>query len=320
MEGADLLGPAEHLGGGPLHDDAAPAHHDHPVGLGGFFHIVGDGHHRDAHVPVQPVDGLHHLLPAPGVQHGGGLVQDDAVGAHGHHPGDGHPLLLPARQVVRGALAQLVDAGHLHGVVDAAAHLAGGHAQVLQGKGHVLFHHGGHDLVVGVLKDHAHLLADVVELGVVGGVHPLHRDGAGLGQQDGVEVLGQGGLAAPVGPQHRHKLAPPHPHAHPVQCVAGGVRVVPEAQVLCLQNRFLHVLSLFRWRARPKAGLRPIPNACCFTPRFPRWRWSRRAPPRRWRSPAGRSRRSWSGRPSGASGWCGGCTPSPPGTAPPCSC
>ena len=42
--------------------------------------------------------------------------------------------------------------------------------------------------------------------------------------------------------------------------------------------------------------------------------------PRRRRHPEGRPRRRWPGRSMGASGWWGGCPPSPPGTAPPCSC
>ena len=76
----------------------------------------------------------------------------------------------------------LVNARHLHGVVDAGADLGRGHAQVFQRKGHVLFHHGGHDLIVRVLEHHAHLLADVIQVRLVRGVHALHQNGAGLGQ------------------------------------------------------------------------------------------------------------------------------------------
>ena len=47
-------------------------------------------------LPVQLVNGGQHLLPADGVQHGGGLVQHDALRLHGDDAGDGDPLLLTA--------------------------------------------------------------------------------------------------------------------------------------------------------------------------------------------------------------------------------
>ena len=105
------------------------------------------------------------------------------------------------------ALAVLIDASHLHGVVHAAAHFLRWHAKVFQCKGNVFLHHGGNDLIVRVLEHHAHGLADIIELVVVCGVHALHVDLAALRQQDGVEVLCQRGLAAAVGTQHGHEFA-----------------------------------------------------------------------------------------------------------------
>ena len=180
---------------------------------------MGDGHHGDAHVLVQVVDGLHHLLAAAGVQHGGGFVQNQAVRPHGHHACNGHALFLAAGQVVGCALTVFVDAGHLHGVVHPAAHLLGRHTEVFQRKGNVFLHHGGHDLVVRVLEHHAHGLADVVNFVIVGGVHAFHIHLAAFRQQNGVEVLGQRGFAAAVGPQHRHELAALHLRGHAVQRV-----------------------------------------------------------------------------------------------------
>ena len=185
----------------------ALAHHQHTVCLRSFLHVVGDGHHGDAHVPVQVVDGLHHLLTAPGVQHGGGFVQNQAVRPHGNYACNGNALLLAAGKVVGCALAVLIDAGHLHGVVHAAAHLFRRHTEVFQCKGNVFLHHGGNDLVVRVLEHHTHGLADIIDLVIVCGVHALHVDLAALRQQDGVEVLCQSGLAAAVGTQHGHEFA-----------------------------------------------------------------------------------------------------------------
>ena len=134
-QGAHLFGLAEYLFWGAFHDHIALAHHQHAVGLSSFFHIVGDGHHRDAHVLVQMVNGLHHLLPAPGIKHGGGLVQDQAVGPHGDHARNGNALLLATGQVVGCTLPVLVDARHLHRFIHAAAHLLRRHAQIFQRKG-----------------------------------------------------------------------------------------------------------------------------------------------------------------------------------------
>jgi len=207
------------------------AHHQHTVGLCGFFHIVSDGHHRDAHVPVQVVDGLHHLLAAARVQHGGGFVQDQAVRAHGNHTGNGHALLLTAGKVVGCALAVFVDAGHLHGVVHPAAHLVLRHAEVFQRKGHVLFHHSRHDLVVRVLEHHAHSLADIVKLVLVCGIHALHIHLAALRQQNGVEVLGQRGFTTAVCTQHRHELPALYLRRYAVQRIDRLLGIVAELQI-----------------------------------------------------------------------------------------
>ena len=175
------LGLAEHLLGRALHDDAAPAHDQHAVCLGGLLHVVGDGNDRDARRP-QLADGFHDLRAAMGVQHGGGLVHNKAVGPHGDNARNRDALLLAAGQLVRRSLALFIDARQLHGLVDAGADLLGRYAEVLRRKGHVLLDDGRHDLVVGVLEHHADLLAHIVEMVLVAGVHALDQHGTGLGQ------------------------------------------------------------------------------------------------------------------------------------------
>ena len=63
---------------------------------------------------------------------------------------------------------------------------------------------------IGVLKDHPHLLADVEDPLVVAGVDPLDQDRPLGGEEDAVEVLGQGGFAAAVVPQNSQELAARH--------------------------------------------------------------------------------------------------------------
>ena len=114
------------------------------------------------------------------------------------------------------------------GVIDAAAHLFRWNAEVFQRESHVFLYHRGDDLVVRALEHHAHGLADVIELVIIGGVHALDVHLALLRQEDGVEVLGKGGFAAAVCAQHGHELAPPDLHGDAVERVAGLLRVVAE--------------------------------------------------------------------------------------------
>ena len=114
------------------------------------------------------------------------------------------------------------------GVIDAAAHLFRRNTEVFQRESHVFLYHRGDDLVVRALEHHAHGLADVIELVIIGGVHALDVHLALLRQEDGVEVLGKGGFAAAVCAQHGHELAPPDLHGDAVERIAGLLRVVAE--------------------------------------------------------------------------------------------
>lgn len=64
-----------------------------------------------------------------GVQHGGGLVHNKAVGPHGDNARNRDALLLAAGQLVRRSLALFIDARQLHGLVDAGADLLGRYAR-----------------------------------------------------------------------------------------------------------------------------------------------------------------------------------------------
>ncbi len=200
---------------------------------------MGDEHHRDAGFRVETPDGVQHLAPPHRVQHGGGLIQHDAPGPHGQHPGDGHPLLLPAGQQVGGVVR------HAHGFqggVHPLPDLRGGHAQVFRAEGHVLLHHAGHDLVVRVLEHHAHPAADVQQVFLAAGVQAVHVNLAPGGQEDGVEVLGQGGFARAVVAQHRHKLPRPDGQGEVIQHRGGDPLPggVAEGEVFGLEDGLGH--------------------------------------------------------------------------------
>ena len=218
---------------------------------------MGDEHHRHPPLPVELLDGADHVRPADGVQHGRRLVQDDAPGLHGDDPGDGDALLLAAGEEMGGVLPELIHPHGLQGVVHPAADLLRGDAQILRGEGHILLHHVGHDLVVRVLEHHAHRAAHVQQPGLVSGVHAIHVHFSAGGQQDGVHVLGQGGLSAAVVTQHGHKGPLLDVQVHAVQHHRGHAlrRGVGKAQALCFDDRLIHIYLSFLWARRARLYL-----------------------------------------------------------------
>ena len=130
-----------------------------------------------------------------GVQVGQGLVHQQHPRLDDEGPGQGHPLLLPAGQLVGLAGLELVDLHHPQCLVHPGGDLLLGHLPGLQAVGHVvehvvvgqqsvaLEHHGGVPLMGGQVVDHLLVKADLA---------PVHRVEA----RDHAQ---QGGLAAAGG-------------------------------------------------------------------------------------------------------------------------
>ena len=170
--------------------------------------MVGDENHGHAPAAAERKDSVHHLAPPLGVEHGGRLIKNDDLRLHGDDARDGHALLLSAGEQVRGVLAVLIHADKAQRGVHALADLLRFHAQVFRGEGHIVLHHVCHDLVVRVLEDHTDATAHIEDARLVGGVDPVHQHAPLVRDEDGVHVLGEGGLAGAVLPKHRHKAAP----------------------------------------------------------------------------------------------------------------
>ena len=145
----------KHLAGRALEGDLARVHHQQASGAQSLVHKMRDPDDGDAIAPVEFLRHGKHLAPPGGVEHGGGFVKDDDLRPHGQHPGDGHALLLAAGEHVRRGLGVFPHAHGFEGIVHAAADVLRRHAEVFKAKGAVLLHHGGDDLVVRVLEDHA---------------------------------------------------------------------------------------------------------------------------------------------------------------------
>ena len=78
----------------------AVAHRDLAVRAGGDLQVVGDDDQRDAAVRVERLQQVHHLGPADAVQVAGRLVGEDHLRVADQRPGDRHPLLLAAGELV----------------------------------------------------------------------------------------------------------------------------------------------------------------------------------------------------------------------------
>ena len=92
-QGQRLVAPLDAL-------NAAVAQANDAVGQGGGIGIVGDHEHGDAALLVEPAQEGKNLRAGLGVEVAGGLVGQDDRGVVDQGAGNGHPLLLAARQLV----------------------------------------------------------------------------------------------------------------------------------------------------------------------------------------------------------------------------
>ena len=173
---------------------------------------------------------------------------------------------------------ELRHAHRRQGVVHPAANFRRGDTQILRGKGHILLHHVGHDLIVGILEHHTHPAADLQQKVLVLGVHALYIYRAAGGKQHGVEMLGKGGFAGTVVAQHHHKAALFDGQGHILQGCGPTLALLHRVgEGECIgSDHCLHWLSLFcdiftcsssgPWRRRAA----PCRNPCTAGPARPR--------------------------------------------------
>ena len=112
LAGALLPGVLDDLPGVALFHNHASVHEYHLVGhVPGESHLMGDDDHGGL-LFGQGADHPQHLAGELRVQGGGGLVKAEDIGAEGQGPGDGHPLLLAAGELV-GVMPRPVGQTHL---------------------------------------------------------------------------------------------------------------------------------------------------------------------------------------------------------------
>ena len=150
---------------------------------------------------------------APGVEHRGGLVQDEDLRVHRKGAGDGDALLLPAGKRMCLMLLEARKTDVFEALGHAFAQLGGGDSQILGAECHVIFHNRRDELVVRVLKDHAGALANRVGALALGGVHAANLHLPLIGNEQRVQMLRERRLPRSVAAEDAHELAALDPRA-----------------------------------------------------------------------------------------------------------
>ena len=166
------------------------------------------GDHDDGHaLIVERAHDAHEALAAPGVEHRGGLVQDEDLRVHRKGARDGDALLLSAGKRVRLVLLKPRKTDVFEALCYAFPQLSGWNAEVLGPEGNVVFHEGGDQLVIRVLKYHAGALANRVGMLACGGVHAAYLHPPFIGNEQRVHMLRERGFPRPVAAEHAYELA-----------------------------------------------------------------------------------------------------------------
>ncbi len=170
------------------------------------------GHAEHGHAVFGQADhGVQHFLDHLGVEGRGGLVKQHDLGGHAQRTGNGHALLLAARQLA-GVLVGLVRNAHPRQVVHCAL-LRLGLAQAARAhrRQHAVLHNRQMREQVELLEHHAHFLADGVDgLAVTGQVRAVHGDLALLDGFEPVDAADHRGLARARRPADDDTLASTH--------------------------------------------------------------------------------------------------------------
>ena len=197
----DVLRGADLLDGALVHDDDGVGHGE------GLLLVVGDIDEGDAHLLLDALELDLHVLAELQVEGAQGLVQKQYLGPVDKGPGDGHPLLLAAGELVRPPVLKALEA-------DGLQHLQHPLADLLLGDLDGLFRvvgvrallhpeAEGHVLKNVQVREEGVLLEDGVDLPLVGrnviDPHTVEEHVAAGGRREAADDPQRRGLAAAAG-------------------------------------------------------------------------------------------------------------------------
>ena len=167
-----------------------------------------DDEHCGVRLFLDLVDQLNGLLAGSGVEVGQRLIEEQDLDLIHHHARQAHPLLLPARKLVRCVAEMVLDAHQLGGMAGDGVHLILRGAAVFQCKGNVLAHGQPDELAVRVPQHRAHMGRKLKEA-AVRRIHTVYGQGAGaragVGKRvQAVDAPRQRTLAAAGGARNEH--------------------------------------------------------------------------------------------------------------------
>ena len=218
----------------------------------------------DVELVADAADDFHQLGGLGGVHAGGGLVQQQQLGAGGQGADDLQPALGAVGQAARllaGQVGHMEDVQQLDGLVGGLFLLLPVAGQAQQGLGQVVVH-GLVQAYLDVVDDgqvleqadvlegagHAHPV-DLVGL-FAGGGHAVQQDGAPAGLVDVGQQVKDGGLARAVGADQAGDLVAAD---HQVEVVHRGQAAKVDAQAPDVQHRALVHVPLGQKAARGDA-------------------------------------------------------------------
>ena len=185
-------------------------------------------------------------VAALGVQTGGGLVQHQHAGVHGHDARNRNAALLPARKLKRAFFQQLIgQADERGGLPDAALDLGLVQAHVARAVGDVAGAGLLKQLVLGVLHDKADEKAEAAQVcTLLPQVPAVHKDAARRRAVQAVEMADKRGFSAARRADDADKVALLNGEGHVIQRLrrVGHTLVIDVAQVF-YTNDFGHSCS-----------------------------------------------------------------------------
>ena len=197
----------ENILGYTLSNDVSVVHYDYSVSMSRLVHIVRDKNYRYAEILVQLFDSFHNFLSSVRVEHRSRLVHNDAVGAHSDYAGNGNTLLLTARKLVRRMILVFIHIDRAKRIVNTLTHLFLRNAHIFKGESNIFLNDSRNDLIIGVLKNHTDMLANVEKLALVRCIYPVGVDLALVWDKDSVEMLCNCRFSRAVVSENSHKFA-----------------------------------------------------------------------------------------------------------------
>ena len=209
-----MLGLIEHRPGRAGGHHAAAVEEGHPVGdVACEAQFVGDEQQGHAFTG-QPAQHRQHLAAQFRVEGAGGFVAKEDLRFHRQGPGDGHALLLPARQLGRPVM-RAVRQPHLRQQVHRLLpRLGHGHPVHMERSFHHVLESRPVREEVELLEDHPGAAAQSLTQGAVGGLggpgldaHVAEAQGSRIGGLEPVEASQQRALAATARAEEGHDFA-----------------------------------------------------------------------------------------------------------------